>query len=82
MALGFAATSAALRGGDRLMVTHPNPLKPDERITYGLVTAGQRVSIHAYRSLVRGQHLAPCGDGLLGDSQTFEWQETPNAATA
>lgn len=55
------------------MITHPNPEKPSEKITYGLVRSGKNVGLRTYRNLV------PVEDGLFGSdiSQTFAWSDDP-----
>lgn len=74
MAIGYQQAVNALRGGDRLMVTHPDPSKASEKTVYALVRSGRTVSLPAYRKLV--DNLAPVPDGLFGTdmSQTFEWR--------
>lgn len=83
MALGFIETADALRGGDRLMVTRPDPLKPDDRPLYALVSSGRTVNSRAFWNLIKSQNLVAIPDGLFGTdmSQTFAWQEAPELAT-
>ena len=74
MAIGYEKAADALRGGDRLMVTHPNPNKFSEKTVYALVSTGKSVILPAYRKLV--PNLAPVADGLFGAdmSQTYAWR--------
>ena len=73
MALGLAKTKAALEAGDRIMVTHPNPEKVAQKISYGLAGAGKVVSAIAFRRLLRDGEIAPVPDGFFGSDmcQTF-----------
>ncbi|MCJ8139586.1 hypothetical protein [Falsirhodobacter halotolerans] len=59
------------------MITHPNPEKPSEKTTYGLVRSGKNVGLRTYRKLV--DNLVPVNDGLFGGdiSQTFAWLDDP-----
>ncbi len=78
MAIGYDETLKRLGGGDRIMVTHPNPEKKAEKISYGLVNAGLTVSAFAYRKLL--PDLEPVADGLFGadeGSQTFVLRANP-----
>jgi hypothetical protein len=62
------------------MVTHPNPERKTEKISYGLVVAGLTVSAVAYRKLL--PDLIPAADGLFGadhGSQTFALQQKSSA---
>lgn len=58
-------------GGERLVVTLPDPTKQHERTIYGLLPSGRRVSATTFQRL--RPHLVPVGDGLFGveTSQTF-----------
>lgn len=62
-------------GGDRLMVTHPDPNKAAERTIYALASSGKTVSLPAYRKLA--PNLAAVPDGLFGAdmSQTYCWRD-------
>lgn len=61
----------ALKGGDRIMVTHPSPDKASDRMAYTLVEAGRSVGARTFSAL--RHNLAPMSDGLFGDSQTYGW---------
>lgn len=76
MALNYNAAAQALRGGDRLMITHPDPNLATGKTVYGLVGSGKTISATAYRKL--RPNLRAARDGLFGEemSQTFEWIET------
>jgi hypothetical protein len=62
---------ARLRAGDRIMVTHPDPLKVSERTTYALVEDGGGLTATMFRRLA--EELEPVQDGLFPDqpSQTY-----------
>lgn len=62
-----------LRGGDRVMITHPDPEKVSDTRRYGLVKAGVNIGVRNFRAIF--DDLRPCADGLFGTdgSQTFEW---------
>lgn len=73
--VGLSIAVAALQGGDRVMVTHPDPLKVTDKTTYSLVLAGRAISIRTFRCLA--ENLTPIPDGLFGAemSQTFKWTD-------
>lgn len=61
----------ALRAGDRVMVTHPHPMKVSEVTSYTLLGGGS-LTPSAWQKLE--PHLRPVADGLFGAfaSQTYE----------
>lgn len=75
MAIGYQAAIAALRGGDCVMVTNPDPTKPGETTVHALRRSGKRIAGPTYRKLV--PNLTPVADGLFGTdmAQTFTWVE-------
>lgn len=76
MPLGYKKAVEELRGGARLMITHPDLRRPDSKPIYGLLPSGRQVSEAAFRKMKPLLH--PCADGLFGAeiSQTFEWRES------
>jgi hypothetical protein len=75
MALTYAQTVDALKGGDRIGVTYPRPDVASERVSYFLVSSGRSVRSTAFRKLHSEGRLTPSGDGLFGDSQSFSLVE-------
>jgi len=75
MAIGYQKAVDALRGGDCVMITNPDPTKPGETPVYALRNSGRRIAGPAYRKLI--PNLAPAADGLFGTdmAQTFSWVE-------
>jgi len=73
MALGYKKALAALEGGGRLMVTHPDPRRADSKPVYGILPEGRQVSEAAFKRLL--PDLSPCADGLFGAdiSQIYQW---------
>ena len=73
MAIHYAKAVEAMKSGDRLAVQHPNPMRPDEKVRYFLVTAGKGVTAVAFRKLY--PNLRPASDGLFGADmpQSYEW---------
>lgn len=76
MTLTYEQAVAAITGGDRLMITHPDPSKATDRTSYGLVVSGKNIGLRTYRKLA--PDLIPVSDGLFGDdgaSQTYTLPE-------
>ncbi len=74
MALHYSAALQALREGDAILQSNPDPMKPDDRPRYALVRGGKAVDRRAFRRLL--PDLAPRMDGLFeGDSQTWELRQ-------
>lgn len=68
-------TLEALRGGDLLFITLPNPEKKSDRIAFGLVRRGAPVGKRVYDKIK--DDLLPIQDGLFGDetSQSFRLKD-------
>lgn len=60
----------ALRRGDRIMVTNPDPMKAEDRIRYSMVSGAGSVRAATFRKIL--PDLKPQPDGLLPEvSQCF-----------
>lgn len=70
MALHYEKARHALEGGDRVFITYPNGKKPNEKVTYSLIRAQKNITAAAFNRLK--PDLRPAGDGLFGDSLTYE----------
>ena len=62
---------AALQSGDRIMVTHPDPMKVSDKTSYALVQGGGSLTATTFRKI--SSKLEPVSDGLFPDepSQTY-----------
>lgn len=69
----YAEAVSALRAGDRVMVTLPDPTRATDVPRYHLVDGGGRVTKSAWQKLL--PDLVPVRDGLFLDglSQTYRW---------
>ncbi|MGA0540709.1 hypothetical protein [Neotabrizicola sp. VNH66] len=69
----YASAVAALKSGDRIMVTNPDPSKAGDIRRFHLIGAGGGLTSATFAKLV--PDLVPVGDGLFADepSQTFVW---------
>ena len=63
---------AALESGDRVMVTHPDPMRPDDRTRYTLASGGGRISSRTFVAIL--PKLRPVQDGLFGDQCPQTWE--------
>lgn len=75
-ALPYQEVVAALRSGDRIMVTHPDPFKVSEKTIYSLVQSGRPVGKRTWQRLVDDLEAVP--DGLFADGagQTYALKPT------
>ena len=78
MALAFRAATLAMGGGERLMITLPDPTKPAEATIYGLMPSGRRISAAAFVRL--RPHLVAQSDGLFGADLSQTYLLPPSAA--
>lgn len=73
MLIGYDRAVAALKSGDTLFVTMPDPANPQDRKRYTLARGGVSVRATTFRKLF--DDLAPVGDGLFGAdiTQSYRW---------
>lgn len=67
-----SAVLDALRAGDRVMVTHPDPLRATDDVRYSLVQRGRAIGKRTWAELQ--PDLVPINDGLfpeIGGGQTY-----------
>lgn len=70
MPVKFEVARSAMMAGDRLMVTHPDQNRPNDRTRYHLIGLGRSLTAAGFRKLA--DDLVPVGDGLLPEiTQTY-----------
>ncbi|PWE26703.1 hypothetical protein C4N9_20805 [Pararhodobacter marinus] len=75
MPLSYAKAVDALKGGDRIFVTNPDPMKSDDRQRFQLIAAGKSITRTQFLKLT--DNLEPIPDGLFGaeTAQTYRWKD-------